>query len=494
MDNAVRFGACRIAMAASRIAMLELVLGLLVGSLGCRPRDVLIVDPPAGVQANTPFGSKEGAESAFNGAKALVFSGLAGSAQLFRWAGLLSDEFTWTGNSIDPRPASVDARITSGHNGYFEVIDNTLASLLRYRSQLLIAAVALEKYESTDGEPKVGEAYALVGYTELYLAEDYCAGVPLSRVIPEGGFEYGTAVTTDSLLALAEAHFDSALAHSVGNSDVENLAHVGLARTQLDRAKYLEAAEAAKDVPAEFAYYVETKPSVTAAALGSVNLYAAQFAQNRGCGFMNVSDREGGNGLNFVSANDPRLVIDSTIAKTCDGRSLPAGRGNWYYPTKFGNPSSFIAIATGVEARLIEAEAALKTGQINTWATDLNALRGSAQSTYLHLGAPMPPLTVDSTTLAGTNEQVNVLFRERAFWLFGTGTRLGDMRRLVRQYNRAAESVFPTGPYANGNDPRLPAPLPSYGSDVSLTLPTAASGFTTTNPNYKGCLTSPGTA
>jgi hypothetical protein len=90
--------------------------------------------------------------------------------------------------------------------------------------------------------------------------------------------------------------------------------------------------------------------------------------------------------------------------------------------------------------------------------------------------------------------QIDVLFRERAFWLYGLGTRVGDLRRLIRQYKRDANAVFPSGPYANGNNPGLPTPIPTYGTDVSLTLPTPASFETTTNPNYKGCLQGPGTA
>jgi hypothetical protein len=77
--------------------------------------------------------------------------------------------------------------------------------------------------------------------------------------------------------------------------------------------------------------------------------------------------------------------------------------------------------------------------------------------------------------------QVDVLFRERAFWLFGTGTRLGDMRRLLRLYDRPAETVYPTGTYAGG---AVPTAL-TYGTDVSLALPDKSS---VTNPHYQGCL------
>jgi hypothetical protein len=84
--------------------------------------------------------------------------------------------------------------------------------------------------------------------------------------------------------------------------------------------------------------------------------------------------------------------------------------------------------------------------------------------------------------------QVDVMFRERAFWLFGTGTRLGDLRRLMRQYGRDQTVVFPTGVYVNGNNQNLPQPLPTYGTDVSFTMPTTQAGQTTSNQSFKGCL------
>jgi hypothetical protein len=73
------------------------------------------------------------------------------------------------------------------------------------------------------------------------------------------------------------------------------------------------------------------------------------------------------------------------------------------------------------------------------------------------------------------------------------------MRRLIRQYGRQANAVFPIGAYLDGiNNPNLSAPIPTYGTDVSLTLPTTAGAGGnspgTTNPNYKGCLAPPSTA
>ena len=58
--------------------------------------------------------------------------------------------------------------------------------------------------------------------------------------------------------------------------------------------------------------------------------------------------------------------------------------------------------------------------------------------------------------------RVRMLFGERARWLFGTGQRLGDLRRLVRQYGYDQSAVFPTGTYAKGG---------TYGMDVNFPIP-----------------------
>ena len=75
----------------------------------------------------------------------------------------------------------------------------------------------------------------------------------------------------------------------------------------------------------------------------------------------------------------------------------------------------------------------------------------------------------------GHAARVDLLFRERAFWLFLTANRMSDMRRLVRQYGRPVNAVFPSGTYKDG--------VP-YGSEINL-APPAVENF---NPNYTGCI------
>ncbi len=59
--------------------------------------------------------------------------------------------------------------------------------------------------------------------------------------------------------------------------------------------------------------------------------------------------------------------------------------------------------------------------------------------------------------------------------LYSTGHRLGDLRRLIRQYGRGAETVFPTGVSFKG---------PVYGTDVNLPIPQEVEN----NGNFTACL------
>ncbi len=461
------------------------------GVLACRPSDVLTVPPPAGVTPSTVYRNQTGAEGLLTTGSTQVFQGLdAGlSNGLLPSAGLLADEFTWAYFVNEANYANVDARVTVGGKGFQEAGDLPLQTLLQGRLTLLSAVPLLETYEPTSSQAKVGTAFALIGYTELLLAEDYCAGVPLDVLGSAKGVQYGVPLTTDSLLGAAEAAFDSAVAHAAGDPTVASLAAVGLGRTRLDRGHFAEAAAAVSTVPTSFAYNTELQGGATAGAPRIFNFYGDQI-ESQGCGYVNVGDRKGGNGLNYLSAQDPRLIFDTTVAETCDAVYASVVDSVWFYPVKFGNPPMAVPLATGIEARLIEAEAALHANNANTWAADLSALRADSADTHVTFNATQVPIAPDSTTLASNAAQVDFTFRERAFWLFGTGTRLGDLRRLIRQYGRDQSTVFPTGPYPNGNNPFLPSPLPNYGADVSVTLPTPVGGFTTPNPNYRGCMAS----
>jgi hypothetical protein len=129
-----------------------------------------------------------------------------------------------------------------------------------------------------------------------------------------------------------------------------------------------------------------------------------------------------------------------------------------------------VPVASGVEARLIEAEAAFQAGDYSTMMTKLNDLRADvaallgilyprAIQTFPAIGPPSLDPLADPGTAEGRRDMI---FRERALWLYNTGHRQGDLRRLVRVYGLPVDSVFPTGPHFRGG---------SYGTDVAYPVP-----------------------
>ena len=87
--------------------------------------------------------------------------------------------------------------------------------------------------------------------------------------------------------------------------------------------------------------------------------------------------------------------------------------------------------------------------------TILNALRTAPQNAW-HLQAAAMAALAD----AGDDRTMRrrFFFREKAFWKFGRGQRLGDLRRLVRQYGRTQDKVFPDRQFFTRNGtPPFPA-------------------------------------
>lgn len=72
-------------------------------------------------------------------------------------------------------------------------------------------------------------------------------------------------------------------------------------------------------------------------------------------------------------------------------------------------------------------------------------------------------------------------------WLWLTAHRLGDLRRLVRQYDRPVDQVFPTGAhgwYTAAGDFVPGSEGGSFGSDVNLPFHLDEGN----NPEAAGCI------
>ncbi|CAA9523213.1 MAG: hypothetical protein AVDCRST_MAG85-3022 [uncultured Solirubrobacteraceae bacterium] len=397
----------------------------------------------------------------------LAYSGDDNDVGQILVSGMLTDEFYKSGTF--PTFVEVDRRTIFDDNADNQEV---FLALSRARRAAENAAARFEASAPTDVAR--AELLNFAGFTYVLFGENYCSGIPFSEFDEAANsFSFGPPLPTDSVLNRAIARFDAAagVATTPGAATALNAARVGRARALLNLNRPAEAAAAVAQVPTAFRFVVEHSTNTAAQNNG-------QWSYSNNQGRWSVANGEGTNGLPyrtaFTDSNDTR--VPSYLAPEGDATRLGFNRNLLrYQQMKYPNRESNVTVASGVEARLIEAEAALRSGAAGQFLAIHNALRANAALYTCPTGAlgcvnrttPLPPLVDPGTAAARTD----LHFRERAFWLFATSHRLGDMRRLVRQYGRAANTVFPTGAYSR---PRANGTLltsGSHGTDTSLPVP-----------------------
>lgn len=357
---------------------------------------------------------------------------LTGTDHSITMPGLLTDEL----QDIDTFPTriEVDQRNIQVTNG---TVQGWYRQLHRARAALERAAAAYEQYQPANINK--AELHALAGFTYIMFAEDFCNGVAYSSF--DGAPVYGPANSGVQSLQRALAQFDSALTQAT-TGNIHYLAEIGRARALVDLEDYPNAAAAVADVPVGFTYNVQNSANSSVENSGvyiNVGPPSKRFA---------VANSEGTNGLAFrtegwnsaTGTGDGRVKWYRASGTGQDGASVP------YYQLKYPDYTANVPLATGIEAKLIRVEAVLSANPQAAVDT-LNWLRsqvGTGISAAVYGPVPAANLTLQATASA----QQDQLFHERAFWLYLTGHRLGDMRRLVWQYGRTQDTVFPTGTYA----------------------------------------------
>lgn len=444
--RAARFRSRRVAVAIVAAAL----------AVGCSTEKILKVKDPDVVTPGS-LQSKETLPALINGAIGTFHNAYVGpgsgneSSGQIGYGGLLADEYVSAGTF--PTRHEVDQRdidLTNGSNlDQFNFLSRARAA----------ADLAARRYASLDPDvPEHSLALSLDGFSTILFGEDYCSGVPFSSITDNGDLEYGEPQTTQQMFERAVAKFDTALAVSGATDDLLNLARVGMGRALLDLGRYDEAAAAVAEVPDDFVYMIESSDNTTNETNG-VYIFGENAKR------LSIADKEGINGLDYRSSNDPR--IDWAPSLTAGGDTVKGQDGSTplMLQLKYPDRSAPAPLATGMEARLIEAEAALQSGS-GDFMTKLNAARAQFPG--------MTPLTAGDIP-ADAVGKTDLLFRERAFDLWLTAHRLGDLRRLIRQYGRDSESVFPTGVWFKGG---------TYGTDVNMPVPADEQN----NPNFQGCL------
>ena len=418
---------------------------LTVAASSCGPSEFLGIEDPDIINPSN-VQSAAGANAVRVGALARLNSASSGGESLVLLGGLFTDEWI-NGDSFIGRQ-EVDQRVITVQNSF---VTDASRSLHRARLSAQQAIELLAEFAPAAPGWQPAEMFLVQAYIENMTAETFCNGLVFSTVI-DGDEVYGTPMTTTDAFNRALAHADSGLARVTGTTNddnrVRNALKVVRGRILLNLNRPADAAASVTGVLTNFKYDMFHALTATSNQVWSLNNLSWRYS---------VGNSEGTNGINFATAADPRLPVCVGNDAVCRANGVTRDRRD-----DLGQPlhvqlvwplrESSFAITSGMEARMIEAEAQLRAQNTAGALATLNAARATVTA--------LTPLVDAGTEPA----RVNQLFRERAIWLFGRGYRLGDMRRLIRQYGRTAETVFPVGTWHKGGN---------YGTDVNFPVPQA---------------------
>ena len=429
---------------------------------GCTFKDQLLQPQQPQIILPQDVAGVTGAEALYTGAlgrlKSWSVGGNGNQEAFWPMLGLMTDEYK-SADTFSQRNEA-DQRSVQTNNAQVQSVYTSAQQARGYTRDAINALFAAEP----NATGKIGEMYFALGFAELQLAEDFCNGLPLGLTV-DGIPNYTDPLSSADAMKLAAVHLDSAISLASGTDAIsvnaKNAALIAKGRALVFLGQWATAATTVAPVATSY-QYVET---------------FAQTSQDNGFWIMTTNtqrysvgdsvDATGliANAIPFASAGDPRVPTAKNTLKPFDAQTLP-----YFVQTMFGRDDA-IALVDGLDARLIEAEAKLQTADYAGMMTILNALRASPPTQGIFKPAALAPLGVPATKDAA----VSLYFREKAFWTFSRGQRFGDLRRLVRQYGRAANQVWPSGPFHKGG---------VYGPDVNWPV----TDNEKTNPKFTGCV------
>ena len=408
--------------------------------------------------------NRTGAMAIYNGVLGRLRTSLNGgdvnTESIWNFAALMSDEMK-VGDTFSQR-IDADQRRSQDNDGVVTTIYNKVQQSRGYARDAINSLREYAPNETT----KIGEMYMVMGIMEATLGQNFCNGIPLGETV-NGIPQYTAPLTNAQVFTQAIARYDSALTLLSGTSAatvaVRNATLIAKGRAQVALGQFAAAATTVSGIPTSYVYLLTYSQTSQSNEWWTMTSSSKRYT---------VADTVDGtatfrNNLPFASAGDPRVKVNRTTTKSFDSITLFDEQQNW-------GREDAISLVNGLDVRMIEAEAQLNLKSPVGYAamnTILNDLR-AAPPKYGNLTiAAMPALPLPLTQVEAENQ----FFREKAFWQYGRGERLSDMRRLVRQYGRGAETVFPTGSFHKGG---------AYGTNVSFAVPDAEKS----NPNFTGCL------
>ncbi|HVE79800.1 MAG TPA: RagB/SusD family nutrient uptake outer membrane protein [Gemmatimonadaceae bacterium] len=277
-----------------------------------------------------------------------------------------------------------------------------------------------------DRQAKLAIVRAYEGYAILLLGEGFCSTV-LSTFDADGNPVYGTEITPAQAFAEAEARFTEVIDATPAPPDsVRNMALVGRARARLNQGNFTGARADAALVPAAYV-------KLASASDDDARRRNRAWAQN------SATSTATSVGAPYRNLNDPRVPVLNT------GTNGPTGIPLWRQ-LKYPEAESPFRLASGEEARLIVAEAAIQANtpaDLLTATTIINEFRAQGNQTQL---------------VAPTQAELRAaLIDQRRRELYLEGQHLYDLIRFNLPFDPAVGTTFPGGG-TYGNVRCLPLP------------------------------------
>src|ERR1051325_3124811 len=257
--------------------------------------DLTKVNAPDVVQPKQ-LDNPAGADALTNG----VLGNFAGNFTTLTYlVGVFSDElFNASGVAGDNNDQRFFVQFSNGPVGFGQT-----------RTNADLAIAARRQYSPTPSS-KIAQLFAAKGLAEMLLGEVMCNGTPLSGVDANRDPVYGGPIKSDSVSKRALATLDSSLPFAADSVRILHSIRLGRGRTLLNLGRFADASAAVASVPTNYVFNAELTTAVT----GLSNTF---YSLNSGRSYT-VGDREGRNGLNFASANDPRVPVQ-LLGRGTDG-------------------------------------------------------------------------------------------------------------------------------------------------------------------------------
>jgi hypothetical protein len=376
---------------------------------------------------------------------------------IWNFEGLMTDEIR-SADSFSQRN-DADQRVTQSNDG---VMGFTYSAAQQSRGFARDAINALKLYSPTE-TTKIAEMYLELGFFEMSLGQGFCNGIPLGETVA-GVPNYTAPLTNAQVFTTAIARFDSALTLLTGTDAatiaIRNATLIAKGRAQVDLGQFAAAATTVAPVPLSYTYLITYSQTTTS------NEWWQMFASSKRYSVGDSVDPSGiiKNAIPFFSSKDPRVLTKAAAGVGLDTTTPFTDMTNW-------GREDALSLVNGLDGQLIQAEAKLQANDIVGMNTILNTLRATPPKYGNLTIAAMAALPVPATQTAAIDQY----FREKAFWQYGRGERFEDLRRLMRQYGRTQDNVWPTGAYFKNG---------SYGTNVTFPVPDAEKQ----NPNFTGCL------